>query len=186
MEREQTSWDLVADVVVVGSGGTGLPAAIAAIDSRASVIVVEANYDIGGHAIVSGGNTALGGGTSAQKKYGIVDSPDLVFSDLTDWSVVEPNGSANYRYNDRAVMRAFADNCAKTYEFLVANGVKFKDQAPNNQGAHSTGNSAPRENHSIWKEGAGLASPNNRPGTGLIRSLETSARKKGVHFLLHH
>jgi len=186
MEREQTSWDLVADVVVVGSGGTGLPAAIAAIDSGASVIVVEANYDIGGHAIVSGGNTALGGGTSAQKKYGIVDSPDLVFSDLTDWSVVEPNGSANYRYNDRAVIRAFADNCAQTYEFLVANGVIFKDKAPDSQGAHSTGNSAPRENHSIWTEGAGLASPNNRPGTGLIRSLEASAREKRVQFLLNH
>ena len=84
MEREQTSWDLVADVVVVGSGGTGLPAAVAAIDRGASVIVVEANYDIGGHAIVSGGNTALGGGTSAQKKYGIEDSPDLVFADLVD------------------------------------------------------------------------------------------------------
>jgi len=186
MEREQTSWDLVADVVVVGSGGAGLPAAIAAIDCGAAVIVVEANYDIGGHAIVSGGNTALGGGTSAQKKYEIVDSPDLVFSDLTDWSVVEPNGSANYRYNDRAVIRAFADNCAQTYEFLVANGVKFKDKAPDNQGAHSTGNSAPRENHSIWTEGAGLASPNNRPGTGLIRSLEASAREKRVQFLLNH
>jgi succinate dehydrogenase/fumarate reductase flavoprotein subunit len=186
MEREQTSWELVADVVVVGSGGTGLPAAIAAIDRGASVIVVEANYDIGGHAIVSGGNTALGGGTSAQKKYGIVDSPDLVFSDLTDWSVVEANGSANYRYNDRAVIRAFADNCAQTYEFLVANGVKFKDQPPDSQGAHSTGNSAPRENHSIWTEGAGLASPNNRPGTGLVRALEASAREKGVQFLLNH
>ena len=27
-----------------------------------------------------------------QKKYGIEDSPDLLFRDLTDWSVVEPNG----------------------------------------------------------------------------------------------
>lgn len=186
MEKEQTSWDLMADVVVVGSGGAGLPAAVVAVDRGASVIVVEANYDVGGHAILSGGNTALGGGTSAQKKYGIMDSPDIVFSDLTDWSVVEPNGSPNYRYNDRAVIRAFADNCAQTYEFLVANGVKFKDKAPDNQGAHSTGNSAPRENHSFWTEGAGLASPNDRPGTGLVRSLESSARKKGVKFLLNH
>ncbi len=31
----------------------------------------------------------LGGGTSVQKKYGIADTPDLVFKDLTDWSVVE-------------------------------------------------------------------------------------------------
>ncbi|MFC2072988.1 FAD-dependent oxidoreductase [Chloroflexota bacterium] len=85
-------WDLEADVVVIGSGATGLPAAIRARDQGASVIVVEANYDIGGHAILSGGNVPLGGGTSAQKKYGIVDSPDLVFQDLTDWSIVETNG----------------------------------------------------------------------------------------------
>ena len=50
------SWDLEADVVVIGAGATGLPAAIAAIDAGASVLVVEANYDIGGHAILSGGN----------------------------------------------------------------------------------------------------------------------------------
>ena len=70
------SWDLAADVVVIGAGATGLPAAIAARDAGASVIVVEANYDIGGHAILSGGNVPLGGGTSAQRKYGIEDSPD--------------------------------------------------------------------------------------------------------------
>src|SRR5262245_4836893 len=68
-ENLSPSWDLVADVVVVGSGATGLPAAIKAVDGGASVIVVEANYDIGGHAIISGGNTPLGGGTSAQRKY---------------------------------------------------------------------------------------------------------------------
>src|SRR5262249_9470142 len=58
------SWDLEADVVVIGAGATGLPAAIAAIDAGASVLVVEANYDIGGHAILSGGNIPIGGGTS--------------------------------------------------------------------------------------------------------------------------
>ena len=60
------SWDLEADVVVIGSGAAGLPAAIKAVDRGASVIVVETNYDIGGHAIISGGHMALGGGTSAQ------------------------------------------------------------------------------------------------------------------------
>jgi succinate dehydrogenase/fumarate reductase flavoprotein subunit len=62
------SWDLEADVVVIGAGATGLPAAIKAVDEGASVIVVDANYDVGGHAILSGGNVPLGGGTSAQKK----------------------------------------------------------------------------------------------------------------------
>src|SRR6266516_6701087 len=111
-----TSWDLEADIVVVGSGAAGLPAAIKAVEGGASVIVVETNYDIGGHAIISGGHMALGGGTSAQKKYGIADSPDTVFSDLTDWSIVQPNGSPDFRYNDRAVMRAFADHCALTLD----------------------------------------------------------------------
>ncbi len=73
-----------------------MPAAVKARDEGASVIVVEANYDIGGHAIISGGNVPLGGGTSAQKKYGIEDSPDTVFSDLTDWTVVQNNGWPDY------------------------------------------------------------------------------------------
>ena len=181
-----TSWGLEADVVVIGSGAAGLPAAIKAIDGGASVIVVETNYDIGGHAIISGGNVPLGGGTSAQKKYGIHDTPDTVFSDLTDWTIVQPNGWPDYRYNDRQVMRAFADHCALTYEFLLENGVKFKEIAPDNQGGHNLGNSAPRENHAFWTKGPGLESPNNRAGTGLIRPLEASARSKGVQFLLNY
>src|SRR5262249_29104826 len=96
----------------------------------------------------------------------------------------QPNGWPDYRYNDRAVMRVFADNCAATYEFLVANGVQFKDIPPDNNGAHSTGNSAPRENHAFWTEGTGFASPSGRNGAGLVRPLEASARAKGVQFLL--
>jgi len=179
-------WDLEADVLVVGSGAAGLPAAIKAVEGGASVIVIEANYDVGGHAILSGGHMALGGGTSAQKKYGIADSPDTVFSDLTDWSIVQPNGSPDYRYNDRAMMRAFADHCAPTFEFLLANGVEFTDKAPDNHGASTTGNSAPRENHAFWTKGAGLESPNAAAGTGVIRPLEASARAKGVRFLLNY
>ena len=67
--------DYEADVVVVGAGGAGLPAAISAADAGASVIVVETNHDIGGHAMLSGGRVPLGGGTSWQKRFGVVDSP---------------------------------------------------------------------------------------------------------------
>src|SRR6185503_6581230 len=185
-QKIENDWDLEADVLVIGSGAAGLPAAIRAVEGGASVIVVEANYDVGGHAIISGGHMALGGGTSAQKKYNIPDSPNTVFSDLTDWSIVQPNGAPDYRYNDRAVMRAFADHCALTFEFLLANGVEFTDKAPDNHGASTTGNSAPRENHAFWTKGAGLESPNAAAGTGVIRPLEASARKKGVKFLLNY
>lgn len=179
-------WDLEADVVVIGSGAVGLPAAIRAADAGASVIVVETNYDIGGHAIISGGNVPLGGGTSLQKKYEIEDSPDLYFRDLTDWSVVETNGMPDYRYNDRGIQRALADNAAPTYEFLVENGVEFVDQPPDNNGAHATGLSAPREHHTIWGHGQSLESPAGAGGTSLMRPLEASAREKGVRFLMNY
>lgn len=196
---EQPAGDREVDVVVVGAGATGLPAAIAAREDGASVIIVESNYDVGGHAILSNGNVALGGGTRAQKQFGIEDSPDLVFSDLTDWSVVESNGFPDYRYNDKEVVRAFADHSAATYHFLVAHGVVFADRAPDDIGASATGNSAPRENHTVplnWPliqtgkpvpqstEGAGVARAG--AGVGLVRPLEASARKLGAEILLRH
>src|SRR5580692_966443 len=185
-EGRPSHWDKEADVVVIGAGATGLPAAIQAAEGGASVIIIEANSDVGGHAILSGGNVALGGGTSRQKKYGIVDSPDLLFSDLTDWSVVEPNGFPDYRYNDKEVIRAYADNSAPTLEWLIAHGVIFVEKAPDNAGGHACENSAPREHHAApmaWvqvqtgvpldPEHAATASS----GVGLIRPLEASARK---------
>ncbi len=179
-------WDLEADIVVIGSGATGLPAAIRAANEGASVIVVDANYDAGGHALLSGGNVALGGGTSAQKKYGIEDSADTLFQDLTDWSIVESNGMPDYRYNDRGVQRALADNEAATYEFLVENGVLFEDKIPDTRGGHAIGISAPRENHAIRDQKPGPYSPSGSGGTSLMRPLEASARKKGVKFLLNY
>ncbi len=188
-------WDKEADVVVIGAGATGLPAAIQAAEGGASVILIDANTDVGGHAILSGGNLALGGGTSRQQKYGVVDSPDILYSDLTDWSVVEPNGFPDYRYNDKEVIRAFADESAQTFEWLVAHGVIFVDKAPDTLGGHACGNSAPREHHAApmeWtqvqtgvKVGPDKAATSSS-GVGLIRPLEASARMLGVKILLQH
>ena len=127
-------WHKEADVVVIGSGATGLPASIVAREAGASVIVVEAQPHVGGHARCSGGNMPLGGGNSSQKRYGIEDSADLLFKDLTDWSVVQPNGFPDYRYNDHEIIRAYADNAAATHEFLLAHGVVFVPKAPDQIG----------------------------------------------------
>src|ERR1700689_2761654 len=187
------NWDREADIVVIGSGATGLPAAIVAREAGASVIVVEAENHVGGHAITSGGNLPLGGGTSYQKKYGVADSPDLFFQDLTDWSVVEPNGFPPYRYNDREIIRAFADNSVAAFEFLLPHGVKVIDRHPNKVG-HEIGNSVLRtmqisvENWPMVHPG-GPAAPDDdeiRAGAGLIRPLEVAARKAGVDILLEH
>ena len=186
-------WDREADVIVIGTGAAGFPAAIVAREAGASVLMVEAENHVGGHAITSGGNLPLGGGTSYQKRYGIADSPDLFFNDLTDWSVVEPNGFPPYRYNDREIIRAFADNSVPTFEFLLAHGVKVIDRKPNSVG-HEIGASALRTMQ-ISVEGwpmvhtGGPAAPDDdeiRAGAGLIRPLEIAARKAGVDILLEH
>ncbi len=191
---EERIWADEADVLVIGAGATGLPAAIAAREDGASVLLIEANFDVGGHAAISGGNVPLGGGTSAQKRSGIADSPDLLFSDLTDWSVVQPNGFPDYRYNDREIIRAFADWSAPTYEWLLEKSVIFIDQPIDNRGAVSTGNSAPREAQMAamdWVQfQTGKAQPPERgpitsSGIGLVRPLEATARKMGVRILLN-
>ena len=188
-------WQREADIVVVGAGATGLTSAIVARESGASVILVEAQNDIGGHAILSGGNMPLGGSTSRQQKYGVPDSADLLFRDLTDWSIVEPNGFPDYRYNDREIIRAFADHSASTFEWLVAHGVVFIDQAPDSFGGLSVGNSALRMSHTAamsWplvQSGQAVApavQALSSSGVGLMRPLEAAARNAGVQLLLEH
>jgi succinate dehydrogenase/fumarate reductase flavoprotein subunit len=193
--RPPAKWDREVDVIVVGSGASGFPASIVARETGASVLIVEAQPHTGGHGTCSGGNIPLGGGTSRQKKYGIEDSPDLLFRDLTDWSVVQDNGFPDYRYNDREVIRAFADHSPIVFEWLIAHGVVFVDKKPDTFGGHSVGNSVPRENHAAvmnWPmvQTGAPAEPSVQAtmssGNGLIRPLEAAAGKAGVQVLLEH
>lgn len=174
--QAQSNWDRTADVVIAGAGASGLPAAIAARDKGASVIVLDANHDIGGHAMLSGGRVPLGGGTSMQKKYGIVDSADQVYWDHTN------HRNSEFRYCDRDLVRVWADENVATFEFLIANGVKFNDEKPD----FVNGGTVPRLCV------AEVFSPNlnetinGRPGSGIVRPLEKSARAKGAEILLKH
>ena len=181
-----SKWDYEADVVVVGSGAVGLPAAIRARDEGASVIVVEANWEIGGKAIISMGLVALGGGTERQKRAGVVDSPDLLFKDMVDWSIVRCGGMSEYRYNDRELMRAYADNAPLAHAFLLANGVRFGSALTENHGA--SGCSAFRREQGSMEgmSTQSALSPAGNPGSAVMRPLEASARAKGVKFLLNY
>jgi succinate dehydrogenase/fumarate reductase flavoprotein subunit len=171
-----TKWDRAADVVVAGAGASGLCAAIMARDLGASVIVVEQNHDIGGHAMVSGGRIPLGGGTRLQKKFGIVDSPDQVYLDHTDPANLE------LRYSDRDLVRVWADDNAATFDFLLDNGVEFEDVMP----TLVNGGTVPRLFRTkVYSDDLNVTI-NGSPGSGLVRALEKSARAKGVEILLRH
>ena len=174
----QNFWDMSADLVTIGAGTAGLAAAVSALDHGASVIMVEENTDIGGHGLCSGGNVHLGGGTSNQKKHGVEDSADQVF---IDWIRHDHMQS---RYSDRDLVRAFADENAATYEFLIENGVKFQDHLV----GPTQASRVRRQQRTIqWPVASERVTHHpTRVGSGLIRALEKSARAKGVEVLLRH
>jgi len=174
--QSRIKWDHVADVVIVGAGASGLPAAIMARDQGASVVVIEENHDIGGHAILSGGNVPLGGGTSLQKKYGIQDSADQVYLDHTN------HANPQMRWADRDLVRAWADENVATFEFLIENGVQFNDTKP----VVFNGATVPRLVVTKVYSNDLNETINGTPGSGLTRALEKSARAKGAQFLLRH
>jgi len=170
------NWTYSADVVIAGAGAAGLAAAIAALDHGASVIVIDENYDIGGHAMLSGGRIHLGGGNSMQKQFGIEDSADQIFRDWVGHT------RSDSRYNDRNLVRRYADECVPMFEFLVANGVKFTEGPVGSPDAASTRRGFIAEE---WPVRGQVVVP-GRPGSGVVRPLEHSARTKGAKILLSH
>jgi hypothetical protein len=232
-------WNYDVDVVVLGSGCVGLHAAVRARDLGASVLVIDQNFDVGGKLVHSGGWTSLGGGDAIQerdrmaadpqglgltapliKPADLEDDPDRLFRDMTDWSVVDATGVARYRYNDRELHRAWADNAPKTRQFMMDNYVRFGRIDGTHQGG---GVSRARAARSMMKLAdktdikAGTISPQDRgdpagerhspfnpmrttPGSpgesvgapgwvwggfAIARSMEFSAREKGVRFMLN-
>jgi urocanate reductase len=174
----QVKWDLSADVVIIGAGVAGLPAAITARDLGASVIVVDSNHDIGGRGILSGGRVDLGGGHALQQKFDIKDSADSVFN---DWVRFDTGSS---RYSDRDMVRVFADENVPTFNFLIENGVKFIERPVGPEAASTVKRTFVTVE---WPVASELIAPHHqRNGSGIVRALAASARQKGAQILLHH
>ena len=103
------------NVIVIGSGAAGLAAAIAAADNGASVLVMEADTQVGGSSRLSGGHF-YAAGTSLQESAGVDDSADAMFEHymtLNQW-MVEPS-----------VVRRYCDESAPTFEWVRELGVTF-------------------------------------------------------------
>jgi urocanate reductase len=171
-------WDRTADFVSIGAGVSGLASAVSALEHGASVIMVDENIDIGGHGMVGGGHVHLGGGHSMQRRHGIEDSADKVFADWT-----RPD-HPTARYNDREIVRAFADANAPTFEWLVANGVDFEDEMMSLRSASTLPRQVPVRQWPNKKEI--YTSDPSRGGSGLVRALEKKVRAGGAQILLRH
>lgn len=195
MDPSTIAWDYEADVVVIGAGGAGLPAGLRALDAGRSVLFVDANYDCGGRAAISGGNLHMGCGTEIQKKYGIQDSPDLYYKDHT----TPLTGQS--RYDDRDYVRAVADNMAQTYQYIQDKGVLIKDVEPMKLPDYTEGGDQPEtvarwtypdQTTEDWVSFADYKAPSeegalqDRAGVAYTRPLERSAREAGARFLLNY
>jgi hypothetical protein len=173
-------WDREVDIVVIGAGVSGLPAAIAARDQGAEVLVVEHHFDVGGIAIMSGGDIRIGGGNRLQKAAGINETADDVFKLWTD--------PLRHRFADAELVRRFADENVATFDFLEANGLNFDLPGTEVPGEGKPGlTRTPGVRPHEWPIRTDkLALDQNRNGSGIVRPLELSARDKGVEFLLSH
>jgi succinate dehydrogenase/fumarate reductase flavoprotein subunit len=170
-------------VVIAGAGAAGVAAAVAARDLGADVVCVEMNHDVGGHAILSGGFVALGGGTSWQRRYGVEDSADRLFEDYATAAAQSPK-FAYLRHADRDLLRVWADESAPTFDFLVENGVRFIDVPPVTM--YVLPGRTPRGFHADPDSDDLRQTIVGKGGSGVMRPLERSARRKGVSFLLEH
>ncbi len=116
------------DVIVVGAGAAGLSAALSASLAGASVLVMEADLQVGGSSRLSGGHF-YAAGTSVQREAGVPDdTADAMFEHymtLNQW-LVEPS-----------VVRRYCDLSAPAFEWLRGLGVAFAPEGVYRSGVDS-------------------------------------------------
>jgi len=129
-------WDLEADVVILGSGGSGLIAALTASDNGARTIVLEKSPMIGG-------TTAMSGGIVWVPNNPHMRQPGLHDSRADALAYLE---SLSLGVMDMAMATAFIDQAPKMIEYLeaqtpvhfhVAQG--YPDYHPENPGGKPDG-----------------------------------------------
>ena len=115
--------EIAADVVVVGGGGTGLAAAIAAQSHGCSVLLLEKNRALGGSTAWSIGSITTTG-TPHQRRQGIEDTPDAHCEDMPLFA----QGLAA-RDND-PLRRILCEHVPETFAWLLSLGVRFYGPMP--------------------------------------------------------
>ncbi|MFC1941720.1 FAD-dependent oxidoreductase [Chloroflexota bacterium] len=108
--------DLETEVLVIGAGGAGLAAAVAACEKGAKVIVLEKRGVPGGNAVWAWGFFAAD--SKSQKKLGIEASRDAFFKMQMEYT--------HWRINPR-IVRAFIHKSGDTIQWLEDKGVVIDD-----------------------------------------------------------
>lgn len=142
------------DVVVIGAGGAGLAAALAAAEEGAKVIVLEKMSIVGGNTLRSGGAyNAVD--PELQKPAGIEDSIDKHYEQTLQGgdNLAEPK-----------LVRVLVEGSPKGLKWLKDHGMKFQDKISSVVG-------------SLWPRTHQAVDP---AGSGYINTLKNACEKKGV------
>ncbi len=114
------------DVIIIGAGSAGIPAAIFAANRGATVLQIEADDKIGGTLMLSSGQISAAG-TKRQKKMGIKDS---ALEHYKDAQRIAENTI------DPVLGKLAIDNAAETYDWLESIGYEPISNHPVAGGAH--------------------------------------------------
>jgi 3-oxo-5alpha-steroid 4-dehydrogenase len=110
------TWDVEADVVVVGFGAAGSCAALEAVRAGSEVVVLD-RFGGGGATALSGGVIYAGGGTVQQHEAGVTDTPEAMF----DYLAAEVGDAVS-----AGTLREFCQGSAAMLEWLEQLGVPFE------------------------------------------------------------
>jgi len=132
-----SDFDHTVDVLVVGSGGGGMTAALAAHTSGLDTLIVEKSPQFGGSTALSGGGIWVPGAPSQRKK-GYVPDPDAVFQYLKQITGGLVSDARLRQYVDTApVMMEFLENLSPWFEFVWKPG--YADYYPELPGGSELG-----------------------------------------------
>lgn len=149
-------------VIVIGAGGAGMSAAIAAKEAGADVLILEAEDSVGGSTIKSAG-VLVAAGTSVQNALGVKDNADLMYQhymDLNQWKVLP------------GPVWAFCRRSAAMFEWLVEMGLEVPAE-------HSTNTHSP----GLTRGGVENVNRCHVPaggGKGLVEVLDARRRELGI------
>jgi len=130
-------FDTEVDVLVVGSGGGGMTAALAADDSGLDTLVVEKSSHFGGSTALSGGGIWVPGAPS-QRAAGYAPDPDAVFGYLKQITGGLVSDARLRTYVDAAPqMMEFLERLSPWFEFVWKPG--YADYYPELPGGSELG-----------------------------------------------
>ena len=150
---------VIADIVVIGSGATGMGAALTAAEGGAKVVLLEKMGHTGGTSNFPEGMFAVESELQRRQYIGI--SRDEAFKVFMDYS--------HWRANPRLV-RAFVDESAGTISWLQKQGVEF-------DGPMAIFPDGPRTWHL-------LKGPRNARSSIMMKTLAQNVKEKGIDLRL--